>query len=58
MDCHIQLEERVRKSDAGYRNSGNVLLERMLGATLHSFPEGENEAGADRQLGELEFDLR
>lgn len=58
MECHIQLEERVRKSDAGYRNSGNVLLERMLGATLHSFPEGENEAGADRQLGEIADDLR
>ncbi|MCH9046091.1 MAG: pyridoxal-phosphate dependent enzyme [SAR324 cluster bacterium] len=58
MECHIQLEERVRKSDAGYRNSGNVLLERMLGATLHSFPEGENEGGADRQLGEIADDLR
>ena len=58
MECHIQLEERVKKSDPGYRNSGNVLIERLLGATLHSFPEGENEAGADRRLGEIAEELR
>lgn len=50
MDCHIQLEERVPKSDPYYRQSGNVLLDRLLGATLHSYPEGEDEAGADRNL--------
>ncbi len=58
MDCHIQLEERVAKKEPGYHHSGNVLLERMLGATLHSFPEGENEEGADRRLGEIADDLR
>ena len=58
MDCHIQLEERVAKNDPRYRNSGNVLIERLLGATLHSYPEGEDEAGADRQLGEIAEDLR
>ncbi len=58
MDCHIQLEERVAKNDPRYRNSGNVLIERMLGATLHSYPEGEDEAGADRQLGEIAEGLR
>ena len=58
MECHIQLEERVNKSDPSYRNSGNVLVERLLGATLHSFPEGENEAGADRRLGEIAEELR
>jgi len=50
MDCHIQLEERVAKSDPYYRQSGNVLLDRLLGATLHSYPDGEDEAGADRNL--------
>ncbi len=50
MDCHIQLEERVPKTDPNYRQSGNVLLDRLLGATLHSYPEGEDEAGADRNL--------
>ena len=29
-----------------YRTSGNLLLDRVLGATLHSFPEGEDEAAA------------
>ena len=53
MDCHIQLEARVAKDDPAYRNSGNVLLDRMLGATLHAYPEGEDEAGADRRLGEI-----
>ena len=58
MECHIQLEERVKISDPGYHNSGNILLERMLGATLHSFAEGENETGADRRLGEIAAELR
>ncbi len=53
LDCHIQLEERVPGTDPVYRNSGNVLIERMLGARLHSYPEGEDEAGADRRLGEI-----
>ncbi len=57
MDCHIQLEERVPKTDPAYRNSGNVLLDRMLGATLHSYPAGEDEAGADRRLGEIAAEL-
>ena len=58
MECHIQLEERVAKSDATYRNSGNVLLDRLLGATLHSYAHGEDEAGADKRLGEIAEDLK
>ncbi len=50
MDIHIQLEDRVPGKDAVYKNSGNVLLDRLLGATLHSFAEGENEAAADANL--------
>ncbi len=53
LDCHIQLERRVDRDDPCYRNSGNVLLDRLLGATLHSYPTGEDEAGADRQLTEI-----
>lgn len=53
MACHIQLEERVARDDPLYRHSGNVLLDRLLGATLHAYPEGEDEEGADRQLGEI-----
>ena len=57
MDCHVQHEERVAKPGAAYRESGNVLLEKMLGATLHSYPSGEDEAGADRRLGEIAAEL-
>lgn len=56
--CHIQLEERVPKSDPLYRQSGNVLLDRLLGATLHAYPQGEDEAGADRRLEEIAENLR
>jgi D-cysteine desulfhydrase/L-cysteate sulfo-lyase len=50
MGCHIQLEERVANPPALYRDNGNVLLDRLLGATLHTYPEGEDEAGADANL--------
>ncbi len=58
LHCHIQLEERVAKAEAEYRRSGNVLLDRMLGATLHSYPRGEDEAGADRRLQEIAAELK
>jgi D-cysteine desulfhydrase/L-cysteate sulfo-lyase len=58
MACHIQLEERVPKNDPVYRTSGNVLLNQMLGATLHHYPDGEDEAGADRQLGVIADGLK
>ena len=58
MACHIQLEERVPETDAVYRNSGNVLLDRILGATVHHYPEGEDESGADRRIQEIAADLK
>jgi D-cysteine desulfhydrase/L-cysteate sulfo-lyase len=58
IECHIQLEERVPKNDPLYRSSGNVLVSRMLGATLHSFGHGEDEAGADARLEEIAAGLR
>jgi len=58
LSCHIQLEERVAKDDERYRNSGNVLLDRVLGATLHSYPHGEDEAGADANLETIASELR
>ena len=36
--------------DSLHRTSGNVLLGQILGATLHSYPSGEDEAGADANL--------
>ncbi len=56
--CHIQLEERVARDTGLYRNSGNVLLDRLLGAVLHSYPEVEDEEGTDWRPGKIAEDLR
>ena len=53
MRCHIQLESRVPGMLEEYYTSGNVLLDRLFGAHLHFYPEGENEGGADRRLREI-----
>jgi len=58
MECHIQLEDRVPKNDPTYKASGNVLVDRILGATLHEFPEGEDEAAADQRLEDIADGLR
>ena len=50
MEAHVQLEDRVDGMGALYRTSGNLLLDRVLGATLHPFPEGEDEAAADAAM--------
>lgn len=34
MDCHILLEDRTGKTDANYNHNGNVLLDRLHGATV------------------------
>ncbi len=58
MECHLQLEERVASNDPLYRTGGNVLLDRLMGAHLHSFSVGEDEEGADRALEDLADKLR
>ena len=50
MAVHIQLEDRVDGMGALYRASGNLLLDRVLGAVLHPFPEGEDETAADAAM--------
>jgi D-cysteine desulfhydrase/L-cysteate sulfo-lyase len=50
LGCHIQMEDRVPRVSDLHRNSGNVLLDRLLGATIHTYPDGEDEAGADASL--------
>lgn len=54
----VQLEDRTPKDDICYRQSGNVLLNQLLGAEIHHFPEGENEAAADANLDLLAEDQR
>lgn len=58
MDIHVQLENRVARSDPLYLHSGNVLLDRLLGATIHCYPDGEDEAGADANLERIAAQLR
>lgn len=50
LDAVVQLEERVSGMQPPYHTSGNVLLVDLLGARRMSFPEGENEHGADQAL--------
>jgi len=50
MKAIIQLEQRVSTADKLYHQSGNVLLSQILGAEIISYPEGEDEAGADDAL--------
>ncbi|MGA0381774.1 MAG: D-cysteine desulfhydrase family protein [Arenicellales bacterium] len=58
MHCHIQLEERVGDTASEYRESGNVLLDRLLGAVIHRFPHGEDETGADANLQKIAGQLK
>ena len=53
MDVHLQLENRVEAADDLYRGSGNVLLDRLLGATLHAFAAEGGESAADAALDRL-----
>jgi D-cysteine desulfhydrase family pyridoxal phosphate-dependent enzyme len=50
MACHLQLENRVPDMDFGYHSNGNVLLDRLYGATTSTFPVGEDEAAADASI--------
>lgn len=58
MKAVVQLEDRVPKNDVAYNGSGNVLLNHLLGAEIHYFPDGENEAAADANLDRMADDLR
>jgi len=51
MDCHIQLEDQVPDKLGEYRTSGNVLVDNMLGATLHTY--SGDPAGANQRIEEI-----
>jgi L-cysteate sulfo-lyase len=40
MRCEVLLEHRIEEPTDEYRNSGNVLLDRIFGANLHEYPAG------------------
>ena len=49
LDCHVQLSRRVDRHDEPYMESGNVLLDRILGATLHLRGSDENDQSASKE---------
>ncbi len=58
LKCEIQLEDRVKGMGPEYQRSGNVLLDGLFGATIHTYPEGEDELGADRSLEDMAERIR
>ena len=58
LKCVIQLEDRVKNMGSVYHESGNVLLDNLYGAEIHLFPDGDDEAGADRSLEKRAETLR
>lgn len=49
----VQLEKRVAREDDSYLTSGNVLLDKLFGAQIHYFHEGEDEQAADANLEKI-----
>ena len=49
----VQLEHRVPTNRREYLASGNVLINQLLGADIHYFDGGDDEAAADRSLDAL-----
>jgi D-cysteine desulfhydrase/L-cysteate sulfo-lyase len=50
LEVEVQLEHRVARDQPEYHNSGNPFLVKLMGAKIHYYPEGEDEAGADQAL--------
>ncbi|MCY4190276.1 MAG: hypothetical protein OXD42_02935 [Rhodospirillaceae bacterium] len=55
---HIQLESRLARRDQDCLRSGNVLLDTLLGTTLHQHAGGDDEVGANHQLEEIADSLK
>ena len=50
LEVEVQLEHRVDRDQPEYHQSGNPYLVRLMGATIHYYPVGEDEDGADAAL--------
>jgi len=54
MACHLLLEEIAADADRDYRVNGNVLLDRLFDARLHTFPaDTDLDLAAESLAGEL-----
>ncbi len=58
LECHIQLEDRVDNRSEDYQASGNRLLTGLFGATIYRYCQGEDEAGADREINRIAGELQ
>jgi D-cysteine desulfhydrase/L-cysteate sulfo-lyase len=58
LECEVQLEQRVPGQGQSYYDSGNVLLDKLMGAKIHAHPVGEDEAGAERAMAEIADAIR
>ena len=58
MDVEVQQEERVPDQPVEYYRSGNAYLLKLMGATIHHYPEGEDEVGADNAMYKRAEELR
>lgn len=58
MTTIVQLEDRVKTTSERYASSGNVLLAEIMGIEVMRYPEGEDEADADRALRQRAEDLK
>ena len=52
LEVEVQLEHRVDREQPEYHQSGNPYLVKLMGAKIHYYPVGEDEAGADQALEE------
>lgn len=52
MQCELLFENRLQDPDDAYLNSGNVLLDRLLGANTHHFPKATDMNQAMSDLAE------
>ena len=55
LECHILLEDRTGRQDASYRGNGNVLLDRLHGAHVSTWPGGTD---MNAEMQRLEEELR
>ena len=52
MECHILLEDRTGSKDVAYNYSGNVLLDRLHGASVSKGPGGADMAAEMEKLAD------
>ena len=52
MDCHILLEDRTKKTDHDYNDSGNVFLDHLHGASVEHCAENPDMNGEMEKVAE------